>query len=125
VLQHLNSFKTLKGFGVFSQVIAKGSRVENKPLKAYIYKSGAEEFKVEIGVAVSRQIRTAVERNRLKRLLREAIRKEIGILNRVNSAYEIVVIYAGNREIAPKKVRFFSIENATKELFTKIVRDVR
>jgi ribonuclease P protein component len=123
--QNRHHVETLVGFEAFSRIIAKGSRVERKPLRAYVNKAIDETSKTRIGIAVTRQIRTSVERNKLKRLLREAIRNEEHCLTSLTTALEIVIMYVGNREIAPKKVRFFSIEKATKELFALIAQDQR
>jgi ribonuclease P protein component len=118
--------ETISGYGAFSNVISTGERYEIKPLRAFVKTTSSERSRILVGVAISKQTRTAVERNRLKRLLREALHKKEGVLNRCKRSHrtlEIIVMYIGSREIAPKRVRFFSIEQSMNQLLGTILEN--
>jgi ribonuclease P protein component len=114
---------TLYGFGAFTRVITRGKRYEKKPIRAFVHLSALKETTVRIGFTVTKRIRKATQRNKLKRLMREAFRAhkkdfighiEQGIL------IEIVFLYNGDTEIAPSKVRFASIDQALASICTMI-----
>ncbi len=68
-------FETLKRKSDFSRVIKEGSRKRDKYLTLYIFKKAETFGLVRIGLGVSKKIGGAVLRNRIKRTLREALRK--------------------------------------------------
>jgi ribonuclease P protein component len=121
-----SSIESISGYGVFSQVISKGKRYEVKPLRAFVKNNGSDRKRVQIGIAIGKQNWTAVERNRLRRLLREAIRETERVFDEFVESHrtlEIVIMYTGSKEIAPKKVRFFSIKQAMYQLLAVIIRN--
>ena len=71
----------------FSLVYRKGKKVHTHSLILHVFER-RKQSGVRLGVAVSHSIRTAVERNRLKRLLREAFRHEAGYLR---GGYDIIL----------------------------------
>ena len=110
-----SSIESLSGFGTFSRVITRGKRYEKKPIKAFVCASLSAETSLRVGYAVTKGIRKAVHRNRLKRLMREAFRinKENFIKKiELGKLIEIVFMYTGSAEIAPNMVRFVSIEQS-------------
>ncbi|MDD5621766.1 MAG: ribonuclease P protein component [Actinomycetota bacterium] len=68
-------FETLKRKSDFSRVVKKGSCKRDKYLTLYIFKKAEVRGPVRIGLGVSKKIGGAVLRNRIKRVLREALRK--------------------------------------------------
>ncbi|GEM_PF-1937687 len=118
------SIETLRGFGAFTRVIARGIRYEKKPLKAYVSLSKSSHSLVRVGYAVIKGVRKSVLRNRLKRLMREAFQANKGdILRRLKSQteIEIVFMYTSNGNVAPAMVRFSSINTALADLSSTIV----
>ena len=81
------------------------------------------ESSVQIGVsAPTRYFRKAVLRNRVKRLLREAVRLEKDILNHTISATQqvsIFIIYI-DKEILPQK----AIQEKVNQLFNKLAQRI-
>lgn len=68
-------FETLKRKSDFSRVIKEGSHKRDKYLTLYIFKKAETFGLVRIGLGVSKKIGGAVLRNRIKRVLREVLRK--------------------------------------------------
>ena len=111
------SIEILSGFGTFTRVITRGKRYEKQPIKAFVLSS------LHVGYTVTKKIRTAAHRNRLKRLMREAfLAKKTDFIRQLNSGtlVEIVFMYHGNTEIAPTMVRFSSIVQALSALCSMI-----
>jgi ribonuclease P protein component len=109
------SIETLRGFGVFTRVIARGKMYEKQPIKAFVYSCPSTKPLLCIGYAVTKKIRTAAKRNRIKRLMREAFRaNKTSFIEQTNpeAQTEIVFMFNGNKEIAPSMVRFESIVQA-------------
>lgn len=107
--------KTLCGYGAFTRVITRGKKYEKNPIKAFVYKSASEVTSMQIGFTVTKRIRKATQRNKIKRLMREAFRvQKKNYIRHIKPGFlvEIVFIYNGDIEIAPRKVRFASIDQA-------------
>ncbi len=68
-------FETLKRKSDFSRVIKEGSCKRDKYLTLYIFKKAETFGLVRIGLGVSKKIGGAVIRNKIKRVLKEALRK--------------------------------------------------
>jgi ribonuclease P protein component len=114
---------SLKGFGAFTRVITKGEKYEEKPIKAFVYLSSSKETLVRIGYTVTKRIKKAVKRNKLKRLMREAFRaNKKDLIGHISAGVlvEIVFMYNDDREIVPNKVRFSSINQAISTICTTI-----
>lgn len=72
----------------FDRVYRRGRSVANRYLVLYAFPRG-EDGDARLGVSVSRKVGTAVERNRVKRLLREAFREPT---MRLPSGEDLVVV---------------------------------
>lgn len=74
--------RPLKGFGAFEDTLRSGRRVTSGPLSlsaATPAEGAASNDDLLFGVAISKRIaRRAVQRNRVKRLLRESVRRHVG-----------------------------------------------
>jgi len=113
------SVKTLSGFGTFTRVITRGKRHEKQPIKAFVLSSLSKRTSLHVGYSVSKKVRTAAHRNRLKRLMKEAFRaKKTDFIGQLTSGtrVEIVFMYNGNTEITPTMVQFSSIAQALSTL---------
>jgi ribonuclease P protein component len=126
MLPSQQSIETLSGFGTFTRVIARGKRYEKQPIKAFVLSSISKRTTLHVGYAVSKKIRTAAHRNRLKRLMREAfLAKKADFIKKISSGtlVEIVFMYNGNVEIAPTTVRLSSITQSLSDLCPMIFTD--
>ena len=120
------SVKTLSGFGTFTRVITRGKRHEKQPIKAFVLSSLSKRTSLHVGYAVSKKIRAAAHRNRLKRLMREAfLANKADFIKQLSSGtlVEIVFMYNGNIESAPTMVRFSTIAQALSALCSMIFAD--
>lgn len=118
--------ETLSGFGTFTRVITRGRRYEKQPIKAFVLSSLSKKTSLQIGYTVTKKIRTAAHRNRLKRLMREAfLANKADFIRQISSGtqVEIVFMYNGNTEIAPTMVRFSSISQSISALCSTIFTD--
>ena len=111
------SVETLSGFEAFTRVISSGKRFEDRPIKAFVCLSPSKKPIVRIGYAVTRGIKKATQRNRIKRLMREVFRTNkqnfFGYM-KTCALLEVVFMYNGSAETLHRKVR---LENVYKALF--------
>lgn len=84
----------LKGKKQIEQLFVTGVSVGAFPLRM-IYLKGSD--KNMVGVSVSKkQFKNAVDRNRIKRLLRVAVEKQLSVvLDKLTSNYCLMVLYVG------------------------------
>ena len=81
-------------------LFSKGMAINHPPIRLiYVPIPSAENEKYKIGVSVpKRNFKKAVERNYLKRLLRETYRKNKYLLpNNINQSYALMFIYLGRK----------------------------
>lgn len=83
----MGQIPTIKLNREFSLVYRKGKKVHTHSLIIHVFERRKQPG-VRMGVAVSHSIRSAVDRNRLKRLLREAFRHEVKYLR---GGYDIIL----------------------------------
>jgi len=120
------TIESLSGFGAFTRVITRGKRYEKQPIKAFVLSSLSKRTSLHVGYAVSKKIRAAAHRNRLKRLMREAfLANKADFIKQLSSGtlVEIVFMYNGNIEIAPTMVQFSTIAQALSTLYSMIFTD--
>ena len=121
-----SSIEILSGFGTFTRVITRGKRYEKQPIKAFVLSSLSKRTSLHVGYTVTKKIRTAAHRNRLKRLMREAfLAKKTDFIRQLSSGtlIEIVFMYNGNTELTPTMVRFSSIIQALSAICSMIFAD--
>lgn len=91
-----NKHEKLKSKKLIEQLFIEGKSVSTYPLKLiYLKKEHAGTYPVKAGVSVSkRKFKSAVKRNTIKRLLREAYRKNKHIIyNTLGDRYIFMFLY--------------------------------
>jgi len=94
----------LKKKKLIDELFARGKSISVFPLKmVYLEIDHESDYKIQAGVSVSkRNFKRAVDRNRIKRLMREAYRKnKYFIYNSQDTKKHIIMfIYQGKKEIS-------------------------
>lgn len=109
----------LKSKKLIEQLFAEGQSVSSFPLRMVYIATILDDSQVKVGVSVSkRHFKKAVDRNRIKRLMRESYRlnKHI-IFNNITTQYAFMILYIGN-----EKPKYIDVENATIKLFKKFIK---
>lgn len=91
----MRKINTLKKNYEFKKVLNNGQYYYGKYIQIFIIKNNTN--KNRIGIAVSSKIAGAVERNRVKRLIRENYR--IQAKDMISKGYDIVFVWKKNRNI--------------------------
>jgi ribonuclease P protein component len=97
----LKKNEILRGYKVFSRIITTGKSIRRGNLSFYYIVGGLESNHIEMGFAISKKVKNAVKRNRIKRLLKEYFRLNkdafYRLLLRNSCSLECVVIFNSNR----------------------------
>ncbi|GAA3566665.1 ribonuclease P protein component [Snuella lapsa] len=107
----------LKSKKLIEQLFSEGQSVSAYPLRlVYIQTTFNDGTQFKTGVSVSkRNFKNAVDRNRVKRLLREAYRLNKAIyFNNITTQYAFMILYIGKDEPS-----FELVETKMKRLFEK------
>ena len=112
----------LKSKKVIDQLFTEGKSINTFPLKLIYLKTPLpEKTPVQVAVVVPKKnFKSAVKRNRIKRLLREGYRlnKHL-IFNNMETQYALVILYLG------KEMPLFSqIEEGTKAILSKFLKKI-
>ncbi|WP_282134912.1 ribonuclease P protein component [Seonamhaeicola maritimus] len=112
-----NKKEKLKSKKLIDQLFTEGQSVSAFPLRLVFLETTFDDNVIaKTGVSVSkRYFKTAVDRNRIKRLLRESYRlNKAGFFNNITTQYAFMILYIGK-----EKPTFTLVENKMKMLFDK------
>jgi len=121
----LGKIEKLKSKKAIEQLFAEGSRVKSFPLQLIFLKNKySSEFPIKVGFTVpKRSVKLAVNRNRIKRLMREAYRLHKQLFSEnLNENYSFMFIYMTNEEINYKDLEL-SIKKVCDKFLIKIKED--
>ena len=96
-----NKQEKLKSKKLIEQLFAEGKSVSNYPLKLiYLEVNHESSFQIQAGVSVpKRKVNLAVNRNRIKRLMREVYRKNKHVIyESINNKYIFMFLYLDEKE---------------------------
>lgn len=119
----LGKEERLKSKKIIDRLYAEGSTVKVFPLRmVYLQTAHTSEFPAQVGVSVAkRNFKHAVDRNRIKRLLRESYRKQKYIVyNNVEKPYVFMISY-----LAKEELTYASIETKMKKLLLKFITEIK
>jgi ribonuclease P protein component len=117
-----NQKEKLKSKKLIDKLFTEGQSVSAYPLRlVYLPTSFIDDVVSKTGVSVSkRNFKTAVDRNRIKRLLREAYRlNKATYFNNITTQYAFMILYIGK-----EKPSFTEVEIKMKLLFEKFQNKV-
>lgn len=115
---------TLRGLGAFRVVMRSGLRWDAGFLRSYMLVERGVRPSFRVGISVSAKDFTAVQRNRLRRLVREGVRREkpamCAVLAGASSKADMVVQV--RRGVDPRRVRLRDVEPLMAQLTKRLIR---
>lgn len=105
--QRFGKPQKLKSRKLIDQLFTEGKSIKSFPLKlVYIPIERQEHPELKTGVSVPRKlVKTAVKRNRIKRLMREVFRKNKYLVTKdLSSSHAFMFIYISRDEMSYEKI---------------------
>ncbi len=96
----------------FRYVLTRGKRYTGNYIEVYIKRNNLDENK--LGIAISSKIANSVNRNKIKRLIRENYRL---IEENIVTGYSFVILWKKNKNI--EEANFFNIKSDINEIIKK------
>ena len=121
--QTLGKQERLKSKTLIGKLYSEGKSVKNFPLRlVYVQTEHTSKYPAQVGVSVpKRNFKKAVDRNRLKRLLRETYRKQKNLVyNSIDKPYVYMISYIGKEELS-----YAEIELKMKQLLNVFVEQIK
>lgn len=109
----MRKLNTLKKNYEFKRVLNRGQYYYGKYIQFFIIKNNRNINRM--GIAISSKIAGAVERNKIKRLIRENYR--LLIKNNILKGYDFVFIWNKNRN--PKEADYYEIKKDFENIFKR------
>ncbi|TMM29892.1 ribonuclease P protein component [Polaribacter aestuariivivens] len=103
----LGKKERLKSRKLIEKLYAEGKSVKAYPLRMmYIQTEHTSDFPAQVGVSVpKRNFKLAVDRNRIKRLMRESYRLQKSIVyNNLDAPYVFMISYLGKEEMKYEEI---------------------
>lgn len=127
----LSKGEVLRGYGVFRDVFSNGELVGGRLVKAFVRrvsKTRGENVHLKVGFAVSRKVRSSVNRNRIRRLLRQSYRiSKHSLTQHLKSRgifLQMILLYAGSDQVDVKRLRYTELETEVKQILRSITRRI-
>ena len=121
--QTLGKQERLKSKMLIGKLYSEGKSVKNFPLRlVYVQTEHTSKYPAQVGVSVpKRNFKKAVDRNRLKRLLRETYRKQKHIVyNSIDIPYVYMISYIGKEQLS-----YAEIELKMEQLLNVFVEQIK
>jgi len=119
----LGKEERLKSKKLIESLYAEGKSIKNFPLRlVYLQVEHTSNFPVQAGFSVpKRNFKSAVSRNRIKRLLKEAYRlQKTVVYSGVDKPYVFMISYIGKEELAYDVI--YSKMNKLLQLFVEKIK---
>ena len=116
-----NKTEKLKSQKLIEKLFLEGKSVVSYPLRlVFIETTFDDNVKVKAGVSVSkRHFKNAVDRNRIKRLMREAYRlNKANYFNNITTQYALMILYIGK-----DGTEFDTVNEKMNLLFDKFLKE--
>jgi len=116
-----NKTEKLKSQKLIEKLFLEGKSVVSYPLRlVFIETTFDDNVKVKAGVSVSkRHFKNAVDRNRIKRLMREAYRlNKANYFNNITTQYALMILYIGK-----DGTEFAAVNEKMNQLFEKFLKE--
>lgn len=109
----MRKLNTLKKNYEFKRVLNKGNYYYGKYIQFFIVKNNKDINRM--GIAINSKIASAVERNNIKRLIRENYR--LLIRDNIEKGYDFIFMWNKNKN--PKEAKYFLIKEDFKNIFKR------